>query len=362
MPRKTSVATLRRQIDRIDDRLLDLLNARAALALRIGAQKARTNAGVYDPAREKAVLARLVRMNPGPLGASSVRGVFREIVSVGRGLQGRLRVAYFGPEATFTHLAARRQFGQAADYAPWATIAEVFHAVERGQADLGVVPVENSTEGMVAHTLDLLVESPLRIAAEVALAVRHCLLARRGTTLARLRRIVAHPQALAQCRIWLATNLPTVPTAAESSNARAAEVAAGEAGTAAIAAAAAAETYGLAVLAADIQDEVANVTRFLVLGSHDAPRPTGDDKTSLVFSVRDEVGILVRMLKPFATHGIDLIKIESRPLRERPWEYYFFVDLKGHRAETRVRQALAEVGRRTLRLEVLGSYPAADEA
>ena len=345
----------------MDDRLLALLNARAALAQRIGAEKAQANASVYDPARERAVLARLAGASRGPLTAPLVRGIFTEIMSAARGLQRRLRVAYLGPEATFTHLAARRHLGRAADYLPVPTVAEVFQAVEQGHADLGVVPVENSTEGMVAHTLDLLVESPLRIAAEVVLPVQHCLVARHGTRLERIRLVVAHPQALAQCRRWLAAHLPGVRTAEATSNARAAERAAAEPRTAAIAAAAAAETYGLAVIVPAIQDEAGNVTRFLVLAHHDAPRPSGDDRTSLLFSVRDEVGILVEMLKPFARHGIDLIKIESRPLRERPWEYYFFVDLKGHRAEPRVRRALAAVGRRALRLKVLGSYPAAPE-
>jgi chorismate mutase/prephenate dehydratase len=362
MGRDGSLPSLRRRIDRIDERLLGLLNRRAVLALRIAAQKARANSTVYDPAREKGVLERLVRANAGPLPAASIRAIFREVISAARGLQNRLRVAFFGPAATFTHLAARQHFGAGVDFRPAATIADVFREVEQGRSDVGVVPVENSTEGMVAHTLDLLVESPLRIRAEIALPVRHCLLARRGTRLAEVRRLAAHPQALAQCRRWLAAHLSAIPTAEEASNARAAERAAREPGTAAIAAEAAAEEYGLAVLAHGIQDERGNMTRFVVLGEHDCEHPTGDDKTSLLFSVRDEVGILVRMLKPFAAHGIDLIKIESRPLRERPWEYYFFVDLKGHRAEARVQRALADVERRALRLKVLGSYPAAPES
>jgi chorismate mutase/prephenate dehydratase len=361
MARPPSISALRRRIDRLDDRLLDLLNERARLVVRIGAEKARENSSVYDPAREKAVLERLARQNRGPLTPALLTAVFREVISAGRTLQQPQRVAYFGPEATYAHLAARQQFGSAADFSPVPTITEVFREVERERAEFGVVPVENSTEGMVAHTLDLLVESPLCICSEVSLPVRHCLLAQPGSTLADVRRVAAHPQALAQCRRWLSAQLPGVPTEEATSNARAAERAAGEPGTGAIAAEAAAEVYALAVLARAIQDEPGNLTRFLVLGHHDSARATGDDKTSLLFSVRDEVGILVRMLKPFATHGIDLIKIESRPLRERPWEYYFFLDLKGHRAEPRVRRALAEVERRALRLKVLGSYPAAPD-
>jgi chorismate mutase/prephenate dehydratase len=359
MARPATIGALRRQIDRLDDRMLALLTRRARLVQAIGSAKTRTRASVYAPAREKHVLARLVRANRGPLADAHVRAIFGEIISASRSLEQRLRVAYLGPQATYTHLAAMAQFGSAVEFAPSATIAEVFHDVENARADLGVVPVENSTEGSVAHTLDLLVESPLAICAEILLPVRHCLLARRGTTLSRVRRVVAHPQALPQCRQWLAMHLPGVPFIETSSNARAAERAAREAGTAAIAAVAAAATYGLAVLGEGIQDDAGNTTRFLVLGAADAAAPSGDDKTSLVVSVRDEVGVLARLLRPFAQHGIDLIKIESRPLRERPWEYYFFLDLRGHRAEPRVARALRAVARRTLRAKVLGSYPAA---
>ncbi len=353
MARDEAIPALRRRIDRIDDQLLRLLNRRATLNRRIGAAKARTQAPVYDPARERELVGRLVAASPGPLDASHVRAIWREILSASRSLQAPLRVAYFGPAATWAHLAAQAHFGSAAAYQPAPTVADVFADVEHGRADVGVVPVENSTEGMVAQTLDLLLTSPL--------SIRHCLLARNGTTPATLARVVAHPQALAQCRRWLATHLPGVAVGEETSNARAAERAAGERATGAIASAVAAETYGLAVLARDIQDETRNVTRFLVLAHTDCAEPSGDDKTSLLFSVRDEVGILVRMLQPFAAHRIDLIKIESRPLRERPWEYYFFLDLKGHRREPRVRRALAETERRALRLKVLGSYPAAPE-
>ena len=359
MPRTATIAALRRQIDRLDDRLLALLNRRARLVTAVGATKARNGASVYVAGREKAVLARLERANRGPLSSAHLRAIFREVISASRSLESRLEVAYFGPRATFSHLAALEQFGASAAYRPAATIAEVFHDVENGRAQLGVVPVENTTEGAVLHTLDLLVDSPLAICGEVSLPIRHCLLARRGTSLARVRCVVAHPQALAQCREWLATHLPGVAQAEAPSNAAGAERAAREAGTAAVAAEAAAHVYGLAVLARGIQDDAGNATRFLVLGPTDAPDPTGDDKTSLVVSVRDEVGVLARLLRPFAQHGIDLIKIESRPLRERPWEYYFFLDLRGHRRDRRVERALAAVARRALRVKVLGSYPAA---
>jgi chorismate mutase/prephenate dehydratase len=359
MPRSTELGPLRKRIDRIDDQLLRLLNQRAALAVEIAARKAKTNALVYAPGREKRVLERLVRRNPGPLQASDVQAIFTDVISASRGLEQELRVAYFGPEGTYAHLAARRQFGDAATYVPVAAIADVFREVDAKRAHVGVVPVENSTEGMVAHTLDLLVNSSLSICAEIALPVRHCLLVKPGTSRHALTEVSAHPQALAQCRRWLAAHLPHTRVVEEASNARAAERARRERGVAAIAAVEAARIYGLHVLAEGIQDEVGNVTRFLVLRDADADRPSGDDKTSIVVSVRDEVGVLARLLQPFARYAIDLIKIESRPLRERPWEYYFFLDLKGHRRQRKVAQALAAVGRRALRVRVLGSYPAA---
>ena len=360
MPRKALLSVLRRRIDRIDDRLLGLLNQRARAVLDVARAKSKSNSHLYAPAREKSILRRLGAHNRGPLTAAQLRAIFREVISVARALQGPLRVAYLGPEATYTHLAARQQFGAGASYVSCGTINEVFHEVESGAAELAVVAVENSTEGMVAQNLDLLADSPLRICGEISLIVRHCLLARPGTTLPRVKRIVAHAQGLAQCRRWLGTHTPGVPLVEAARNARAAERARTEVGTAAIAAAAAAAVYGLHILADTIQDEPGNITRFVVLATHDSEKPTGDDRTSICFSVRDEVGILSRMLRPFATHGIDLIKIESRPLRGRPWEYLFFVDLKGHRAERRVQRALAQLERRALKLKVLGSYPAAE--
>jgi chorismate mutase/prephenate dehydratase len=315
----------------------------------------------YAPGRERGILARLATRNGGPLRPAHVRTIFGEIISASRSLEQPLRVAYFGPEGTYTHLAARQQLGSAPTYVPALTIADVFREVEEGRCDVGVVPVENSTEGIVAHTLDLLVDSPLRIAAEVLLPVRHCLLARPGTSMRRVRRVAAHPQGLAQCRRWLGEYLPRAAIEEASSNAQAAARAAGRAEVAAIASEAAATTYGLAVLARGIQDEATNLTRFLVLGVRDSERPSGADRTSLVVSVHDEVGVLARLLRPFADHGVDLLKIESRPIRSRPWEYYFFLDLAGHRREPRVRRALAAVERRALRVTILGSYPAAPE-
>lgn len=352
------IARCRAEIDRIDQRILKLLNARAALAQRIGAHKERRNAAVYVPGRERGVLASLVGANRGPLSGQAVVAIFREIIAASRALEAPLRIAYLGPEATFTHAAALAQFGATARYEGTESIPEVFVAVETDRADLGVVPVENSTEGVVAHTLDMFVDSPLKICAELELQVRQCLMARRAE-LKGIRRIVSHPQSLAQCRRWLAAACPELPTEAVSSNARAAQMAADDSRTAAIAGAVAARRYGLRILAEGIQDDASNVTRFLVLARGDASTPTGADKTSILFMVRDEVGILHRMLRPFARHRISLCGIESRPRRGKPWEYVFYLDLRGHRSDTPVQRALAELERHTLTLKVLGSYPSA---
>jgi chorismate mutase/prephenate dehydratase len=352
------IARCRAAIDRIDQRLVALLNRRARLAQRIGRRKAARRATAFVPDRERRVLGNVVRGSAGPLPDRALTDIFREIISASRALEQPLRVAYLGPEATFTQAAARAYFGAAAAYDPVDSIPEVFAAVEAGRADVGVVPVENSTEGVVAHTLDMFVESPLQICAEVELRVRHCLLAARPG-LTGIRRIVSHPQSLAQCRRWLATACPGVPTEAVASNARAAQLAAGDRRTAAIAGVMAAERYGLEILADGIQDDPSNTTRFLVLGRRDAPRATGADKTSILFTVRDEIGVLHRMLRPFAHHRINLCGIESRPRRGKPWEYVFFIDLRGHRRQAAVRRALESLGRYCLTLKVLGSYPSA---
>jgi chorismate mutase/prephenate dehydratase len=352
------IARYRAEIDRVDGQILALLNRRARLALRIGQRKAWRNAAVFVPGRERRVLKNLLTVNAGPLPGRAVVGIFREIISASRALEAPLRVAYLGPEATFTHAAAREQFGVNARYLALDGITEVFAAVETERADVGVVPVENSTEGVVAHTLDMFVNSPLKISAELELKVRHCLMARRKGVKG-IARIVSHPQSLAQCRRWLATECSGLPTEAVTSNARAAQLAAADPTVGAIAGATAAERYGLRILAEGIQDDPSNVTRFLVLAHHDAPAPSGVDKTSLLFTVRDEVGVLHRMLRPFSVHRINLCGIESRPLRGKPWEYVFFLDLQGHRRERPVRRALADLSRHCLSLKVLGSYAAA---
>ncbi len=352
----SSVASLRVHIDRIDAQILTLLNRRARLAVRIGRSKRQDGARAYVPEREQQIFARLGKLNQGPLPNEAVRAIYREIISASRALEEPIRVAYLGPEATFTHLAAREQFGSQAVFVPVATIPQVFAEVERGQVDYGVVPVENSSEGGVAITLDMFVESTARIVAEVSLEVRHCLLSR-AAQFVQVRRVLAHPQALAQCRRWLTTHLPGVLIEEVASNSHAAAIAAQDRHAAAIASRMAADHYGLRVLAANIQDQAANFTRFLVLGRDPSPgRPTGRDKTSLLLSVRDEVGILYRTLKPFAEHAINLLRIESRPLKGRPWEYLFFIDVEGHISEEPLARALQEIAPYCVSVKVLGSY------
>jgi len=352
----------RARIDRIDERILTLLNQRAKIAQRIGRRKVRNGAtegtdAFWVPSREKRILGRLCEINAGPLSDEVVRVIFREIISASRALEARLTVGYLGPEGTFTHAAAREQFGSSADLTAVDSIPQIFAEVEHRRVDFGVVPVENSTEGAVTSTLDLLVESPLHVTAEVMLDVRQCLLGR-ASALTEIRRVLSHPQALAQCRRWLADHLPKATREETASTSRAAELAAADPTAAAIASRMAAERYGLRVLAENIQDETANVTRFFVLGPTDASTPSGDDKTSVLCTVKDEVGVLAKLLQPLARAGVSLHKIESRPLRGRPWEYVFFLDLCGHRSDPRVKQALARMAPLTTLMKILGSYPA----
>ncbi|MEO6025636.1 MAG: prephenate dehydratase [Candidatus Binatia bacterium] len=355
----------RAKIDRIDERILDLLSTRARIAQRIGRRKAQQrgaqatgNGGFWVPSREKQILQRLRSLNKGPLADDVVRAIFREIISASRALEARLTVAYLGPEGTFTNAAAREVFGAGATLAPAESIADVFTEVEHRRADFGVVPVENSTEGAVTSTLDLLIESSLRITAEVRLDVEQCLLGT-ATDWSTIRRVRSHPQGLAQCRRWLAAHLPHAELEAVASTSRAADLAKDDPTSAAIASRMAGERCGLTVLAAKVQDELANATRFFVLGHRDAESPSGDDKTSVVCTVKDQVGVLAKLLHPLATSGVSLHKIESRPLRGQPWQYVFFLDLRGHRTDARVKRALARMAPLTISMKILGSYPAA---
>jgi chorismate mutase/prephenate dehydratase len=350
----------RSEIDAIDDRILELLNQRAGCVLAIGKAKAKSGAAVYVPGREQEILARLEATNPGPLPRSAVRTIFREVISAAYTLERGMKVAYLGPAATYTHQAALQQFGRMADFVAATTTDEIFAAVEGGRVEYGVVPVENSSEGVVSHTLDLFADSPLTICAEVHVAIHHDLLSKSGE-LRDVRVVCSHPQALAQCRRWLDTNLREVPQQTTHSTALAAERAAREPDAAAIASPVAAEIYGLRVVAAGIEDHPDNTTRFLVIG-REPPKKSARDVTSLLFSIkRDEVGALHRALEPFARQGVNLTRIESRPTRVRRWEYVFFCDFEGHVDDDRVRAAIDELRPRCDFVKVLGSYPRAGE-
>lgn len=352
-----SVDEWRARIDAIDRQVLDLLNERAALAVQIGQVKRESAQEVYVAEREQQLLEELVRANPGPLPGEAVQAVWREILSASRAMQRPFRVAYMGPPATFSHLAAMRRFGSQAEYVPVRSIPEVFGEVERGRAEVGVVPVENSTEGAVGHTLDCLIDSDLLIAGEIQLEVQHFLLSR-ARELGDVKRVYSHPQPLAQCRQWLDRYLRHAETVEVGSTVVAVEHALDDATSAAIAGELAGRLYGLPVLRERIEDSTQNVTRFLVVGRREVG-PTGSDKTSVLISIRDEVGALHRILEPFAAARVNLTRIESRPTRRRPWEYVFFIDFQGHRDSPVIREVLAALRERCLHLKVLGSYPAA---
>lgn len=347
----------RQAIDQLDHEIVRLLNERTRHVLEIGIIKLRAGEEIYAPHRELAVLNRVCKLNKGPMTDESLRAIYREIMSSALSLEKSMTIAYLGPEATFTHQAAIRRFGSSLRYVPLKTITDVFAEVSKRRAEYGVVPVENSTEGVVTHTLDMFVDSDLKIVAQIVLPVQQCLISR--CRRAAIKRLFAHPQSLAQCRGWVQNNLPHAEIIETSSNARSAERAAEEAGAAAIAGALAAERYKLDVLESDIQDNSANATRFLVLGRQ-CPPPTGRDRTSIMLSIVDEVGALHRSLAPLRRFKINMTKIESRPSKRKAWEYFFFVDCDGHIEEPNLAKAVRQLGRHCNFVKVLGSYPNAE--
>jgi chorismate mutase/prephenate dehydratase len=351
------IERLRREIDALDDELLSLINRRATAASRIGALKA--GAPAYRPERETEILRRVAEKNPGPLAAERVSAVFREVISACRGLEEAIRVTYLGPEATFSEQAVRQHFGRAVEAVAVPSVDEAFRRAEARAVQFTVVPVENSTEGVVGRTLDLLITTSLRICAEIELRVQQNLLSRSGE-LKTIKRVYSHAQSLGQCDAWLAQHLPGVERVPVTSNAEAAQRAANEQGAAAIAGEAAAERYGLTVLARSIEDAPNNTTRFLVLGELD-PAPTGKDRTSLVMSAENKPGAVHALLTPIAQNRVSMTRIESRPARSRSalWEYVFFIDLEGHQKDAPVAKALAELRAKAPFLKVLGSYPVA---
>jgi chorismate mutase/prephenate dehydratase len=351
------IEKLRREIDAVDAELAAALQRRAGLAQRIGALK--QGAPAYRPEREAEILQKVVQ-KPGVLPVERVAAVFREIISACRGLEEQIRVSYLGPEGTFSEQAVRKHFGRAVDATPAASVDEAFRRCESGAAQFTVVPVENSTEGVVGRTLDLLLATPLRICGEIELRVQQNLLSTKSSIQA-IRRVYSHAQSLAQCNAWLMQNLPGVERIPVTSNAEAARRAAEEAGAAAIAGEAAAERYQLGVLARAIEDDPNNTTRFLVLGTID-PGPTGRDRTSLVMSAENKPGAVHALLTPLAQFRVSMTRIESRPARARCalWEYMFYIDVEGHQKDEPVAKALGELKRLAPFLKVLGSYPAAN--
>lgn len=346
---------LRDEIDGVDDALLALISRRAKLAQQIAAVKDGDGGDVYRPDREAEVLRRLAAANPGPLADERVVRLFQELVSECRALEKPMTIGFLGPEGTFTEAAAFKHFGRAVSVSPLESIDAVFREVESGAAQFGVVPVENSTEGVVNHTLDMFIRSKLSICGEVQLRIHHFLMAAQEDR-KKIRRVYSHPQSLAQCRKWLDSNLASADREAVSSNAEAARIAAEDPAAAAIAGEVAAELYGLRLLARNVEDEPDNTTRFLVIGTQSVGR-TGNDKTSVMFSAKNRPGALFELLEAFKKRGVNMTRIESRPSRSGLWEYVFFIDVEGHASDDNVTAALAEIDAHASFFKVLGSYP-----
>lgn len=349
---------LRQRIDSLDNDILRLISERAQAAQQVAQVKTAEDpkAVFYRPEREAQVLRRIMELNPGPLDSEEMARLFREIMSACLALEQPIKVAYLGPEGTFTQQAALKHFGDSAVSLPMAAIDEVFREVEAGAANYGVVPVENSTEGVINHTLDSFVDSSIRICGEVVLRIHHHLLVSSTTRQDKVSRIYSHPQSFAQCRKWLDAHYPGAERVPVASNAEAAKLIKTEWHSAAIAGDMAAKLYDLEKIAEKIEDRPDNSTRFLVIGNQDVPL-SGDDKTSIVVAMRNQPGALHDLLEPFHRHQIDLTRLETRPSRSGVWNYVFFIDFKGHRDEPRVAAVLEEVQQRAAELKVLGSYP-----
>ncbi|MCX5720254.1 MAG: prephenate dehydratase [Nitrospirae bacterium] len=346
---------LRREIDQIDNEILKLLNKRAEVVIGIAHIKRNEKTKFYSPEREREILERLTALNKGPFPHETLKVIYREILSASLFLEEPLKVAFFGPLATFTHLAALRHFGSSASFMPVESIRDVFDAVEAGKAGFGVVPVENSNEGVVSYTLDMFMDYDLKVSAEVMLEISHNLLSKSGDK-AKIKKIYSNPQAAAQCRRWLELNLPGVSILESTSTAKAAELASVDDEAAAIASELAAKIYDLRFFEKNIEDIKHNYTRFLVI-SKEFPPKTGRDKTSIMFSIKDRPGALYDILSPFKRAKINLTKIESRPSKRKAWEYIFFVDMEGHIDDKKVRKAVDTMKENCLYVKILGSYP-----
>lgn len=353
---RMNIEELRKKIDEIDEKIVELLSQRACLAKESAALKGER---VFDASREEVVIRHILSLNKGPISDEELAYLFREIISVCRRLEKPLSVAYWGPEGTFTHLAALRRFGQCAQYISCERLEDVFEEILRDRADVGVVPVENSTEGVVARTLDIFQEiEGLKICGELVLPIRHMLLSL-ADSLEKVRRVYSIPQALGQCRRWLREHLPDAEIIETATTAKAALECKDDPEGGAIGSEAAKEIYGLNVLVAGIEDLPANSTRFLLIGKEETA-PTGRDKTTIVFAVKHKAGALYRALSAFDKYDVNLTMLESRPSRRTSWEYVFFADFQGHIQEERVRKALEKLSEETLFIKVLGSYPEAN--
>ncbi len=381
-----SLTDHRQAIDQLDAQIVRLLNERTQHVLAIGALKHQNGDEIYAPHRERIVLERVCKHNKGPITDESLRAIYREIMSSALSLEKTMTIAYLGPEATFTHQAALKRFGNSLKYSATRTITDVFQEVARGQADYGVVPVENSSEGVVTNTLDMFVESKLKVVSQIVLPISHCFVSKHQPEA--VERLFVHPQTLGQCRHWIQKTLPNAVVVETTSNAESARLAFDEPygfkrpvdlkpklggggktakktfklqklRSAAITTLLAAEKYGLPILEHDIQDNAGNATRFLVLGRQCSPA-TGKDRTSLMISIADEVGALHKALAPFRRYKLNMTKIESRPSKRKPWEYYFFVDCDGHFEDRKVASAIASLEEHCALVKVLGSYPNSD--
>ena len=353
-----SLDELRKRIDELDHQLVKLLNERARVVVDIGKLKNKTDKPVYAPDREKDVFARIIKANEGPLPDKCLVAIWRELMSGSFVLERPLRIAYLGPGGSFSHTAAMLKFGQSVEYESLTDIRSIFDEVSKGHCDLGLAPVENTMGGGVIETLDALVDSNVKVCAEVLMAIHHNLMG--NCKLEKIEKIYSKPEVFAQCRNWLSATFKDAQTIPVASTARAAQLAAEEPRAAAIGSSIAAELYGLRIICENIEDTTNNVTRFLIISKEDA-RPTGEDKTAILFSTAHKAGALADVLDVFKQYDINLTNIESRPSRKRQWEYYFFVDFMGHRTEKHIQDGMEESRKHCLQLSILGSFPRATE-
>jgi chorismate mutase/prephenate dehydratase len=353
-----SLEELRKRIDELDNQLVKLLNERARVVVEIGKLKNKAGKAVYAPDREKEVFAKIAKANKGPLPDKCLVAIWRELMSGSFVLERPLRIGYLGPGGSFSHTAAMLKFGQSVEYEPLADITSIFDEVSKGHCDLGLAPVENTTGGGVIETLDALIDSNVKVCAEVLMAIHHNLLG--NCPLEDIEKIYSKPEVFAQCRNWLSATFKDTQTVPIASTARAAQLATEEKNAAAIGSRIAAELYGLRIICENIEDIANNITRFLVISQEDA-KPTGEDKTTILFSTAHKAGALADVLDVFKKHKINLTNIESRPSKKRQWEYYFFVDLVGHRTEKHVQKGMEEARKHCLQLSILGSFPRATE-